>query len=286
MPEFTPRQYTIGADPELFLVDKSGAFVSAHDVMPGTKTMPTAVDDGAIQVDGTAAEFNINPANMADQFSKNICSVLKQLQETIALNNPELRLIVQPTAMFDKKYFHKLPQRAKALGCSPDSNAYTGTFNPPPKTKLPMRTGGGHIHVGWNDVATDLVMHSYECQEVVKQLDAVLYPMSLLWDADKQRRTLYGKIGTFREKPYGVEYRPLSNAWVADPDLHVWIYDATIAALEMLEDNSKIYDEPFFLTTIFDAIKADKDVSVDVLRSYHDFLCDEFQIPSMPSAYI
>lgn len=285
MPEFAPRQYTIGADPELFLIDAAGAFVSAHDVIPGNKVFPLPVDDGAIQVDGVAAEFNIDPANTADLFTNNIRSVLKQLQETVKLNNEGLRLIVSPTATFDKKYFKNLPSYAKALGCQPDFNVYSGKTNPPPRTRKPFRTGGGHVHVGWNDVAGDAVLHSYECQEVVRQLDAVLYPMSLLWDEDDQRRGLYGSIGTFREKPYGVEYRPLSNAWVADPDLHVWIFNATMTALECLDLEEKIHDEPFWETMLQD-IRKGRNPERATIRSYHDFLCDEFMIPALPKAYI
>ena len=32
--------------------------------------------------------------------------------------------------------------------------------------------------------------------------------------------------GAFRPKPFGVEYRALSNAWVKYPMLHTWVFDS------------------------------------------------------------
>ncbi len=50
--------FTIGADPEIFLRRRGKAF-SAHGVIPGTKKEPHNVEKGAVQVDGMAVEFNV-----------------------------------------------------------------------------------------------------------------------------------------------------------------------------------------------------------------------------------
>ena len=53
------KKFTIGADPEVFVADSlTNTFVSAHDLVPGTKLEPFAVNKGAVQVDGMALEFN------------------------------------------------------------------------------------------------------------------------------------------------------------------------------------------------------------------------------------
>jgi hypothetical protein len=65
----------IGADPELFVFTRSGKPVSAHDLIPGTKYEPHEVGNGAVQVDGVAAEFNIDPAANEDEFFFNIAFV-------------------------------------------------------------------------------------------------------------------------------------------------------------------------------------------------------------------
>jgi hypothetical protein len=44
-------------------------------------------------------------------------------------------------------------------------------------------------------------------------------------DKGDLRKQLYGKAGAFRPKPYGAEYRVLSNFWVFDTKLTGWVYD-------------------------------------------------------------
>ena len=278
-------KYLIGCDPELFLVDEKGSGKSAHNVIPGDKSNPFPVLNGAVQVDGVAAEFNIFPAATADQFVGNIRDVLQELSERIEEKNPGLQLIVQPTMTFDKTYFKKLPKKTKLLGCEPDFNVYTGSANPPPASNAPFRTGGGHIHIGWTEGANvNDGAHQFDCIEATKQLDSVLYICSLLWDSDKERRTLYGKVGTYRPKHYGVEYRPLSNAWVADPDLQKWVFNASTTCMEAIEDDVKFYHD-YFQQDLIKDIKEDKDPPRLTLLEYHDYIQEEFQIPPLPEAY-
>ena len=51
----------VGADPEIFLGDADGGLVSAYGLIKGDKEHPFPVTNGAVQVDGMAAEFNIDP---------------------------------------------------------------------------------------------------------------------------------------------------------------------------------------------------------------------------------
>lgn len=61
----------VGADPELFVSD-NGKLVSCHGLLPGTKAEPHRVERGAVQVDGMAAEFNIDPAGDEETFITNL----------------------------------------------------------------------------------------------------------------------------------------------------------------------------------------------------------------------
>lgn len=276
-------KYVVGADPELFLQSSDGKFKSAHRVIPGTKEAPHPVMNGAIQVDGVAAEFNIAPAETAQEFHENIRNVLEELQSRVATKG--LALVVSPTATFDKGYFKNLPKKCKELGCEPDYNVYSG-INEKPRTKEPFRTGGGHIHIGWTDgQSINDQAHQFDCHELVKQLDSCLYPMSLLWDDDDRRRSLYGKIGSYRPKHYGVEYRPLSNAWVADPDLHIWIFETSVWAAQILDDDVKLFTD-YFQQSIIKEIKEGRNPSRSELLQYHDYLVDDFYMPKMPEGYI
>jgi hypothetical protein len=51
-------------------------------------------------------------------------------------------------------------------------------------------------------------------------------------DDGEMRKQLYGKAGAFRAKPYGVEYRTLSNFWIFNDNLIRWVWNNTQRALD------------------------------------------------------
>lgn len=221
----------IGADPEVFLWSKlSGGFVSAHDMLPGTKKEPFKVKSGAIQVDGTAAEFNIDPASTANEFYQNIKTVMKELGAQV----PNYELKAVPTVKYNRSYYDRIiPDYAKELGCDPDYNAWDKAMNSPPEAKGTMRTAAGHIHIGWTEGADPFdEAHFQTCASLVKQLDYFLGMSSLEWDPDGTRRQLYGRAGAFRPKSYGVEYRVLSNAWLNRMSLIKRVYKLAVTGTE------------------------------------------------------
>ena len=62
-------------------------------------------------------------------------------------------------------------------------------------------------------------------------LDMYLGLPSLIWDRDTKRRSLYGDFGAFRPKPYGLEYRVLSNAWLAHTRTIGFVYRSARMAM-------------------------------------------------------
>jgi hypothetical protein len=54
----------------------------------------------------------------------------------------------------------------------------------------------------------------------------------LFYDNDVERRELYGKAGAYRPKPYGCEYRVLSNRWLTSSTLIGWVFRNTALALQ------------------------------------------------------
>lgn len=226
---------TLGADPELFLMNPNdGGFVSAHKYIRGTKEKPFPVDKGAIQLDGTAAEFNIYPCSTVNQWVDNISTVMGRLREEI--KDTGYVLSASPVADFDPVYFDQsVPASAKKLGCDPDYNAWEMCPNETPDVTRTFRTGAGHVHIGWGHNFDPMdPNHFEECAEVARQLDYYLGIYSLVWDQDNRRRELYGKAGAFRPKPYGVEYRVLSNAWLKSEMLQRWVFAAIVSAMEDL----------------------------------------------------
>lgn len=220
---------TIGADPELFVKSNSGQLVSAWNLIPGTKANPHPVKHGAVQVDGMALEFNINPADKEATFIRNINHVLEQMRAMI-----EHDFYISPVAHFGADYIKAQPPEALELGCDPDFNGWTKEVNVKPNVDAPFRTASGHVHIGYGDDSFPLAA------AVACQLDYYLGLPSLLVDSDPIRRELYGKAGCFRPKSYGVEYRVLSNFWLLSKDRMAWVFrNAKKAVVDMLEN--KIY---------------------------------------------
>lgn len=225
--------FTIGCDPELFLT-RGGKAISGHDIIPGTKEKPFAVDKGALQADGTAAEFNTDPVDLEDfaAFEHNVTSVMKTLEETVKKVDPSLSLNISPVQHYDEEYFKSLPKSAVELGCNPDWNAYTGEPNPTPDHNRLFRTGSGHIHYGWGqDIPATHPDHIKICCDFVKVLDAFVGGYMTMIDDDNLRRELYGKAGAFRPKSYGVEYRTPSNVWLKSAESRKAIHCMSQAAV-------------------------------------------------------
>lgn len=231
-------EFTFGCDPEFF-VSRKGQPVSAHGLIPGNKKDPFKVPFGAVQVDGMALEFNINPAKGEAGFMRNLKSVLDSILKMV----PEHEMYALPVADFGLEYIEAQPEEAKELGCEPDYNAYTGQANPRPQAATPFRTASGHIHIGWTQDVDPLDPGHFEaCRILAKALDVGLGVPSLLWDKDDRRRQLYGKAGSFRSKHYGMEYRVLSNQWIdpTKPHLAQFVFNNAVWAVK------KAFEDPEF----------------------------------------
>jgi len=230
--EINGKNYTIGADPEIFM-GHNGQFVSAHNAVPGSKAMPHYVDKGAVQVDGMALEFNIDPADNFDQFQDNLDTVQEILKEMIGENE----FLNTVSVNFDEKFMEGIPSSALELGCSADYDGWTMNETPKPDAKEMMRTAGGHIHIGGffseDPFRPD---HYIKSARLARILDYTLGVYSILWDKDDKRRSMYGKAGSFRPKSYGMEYRTLSNKWIFDPTNVKFVYESVVDALNLFED--------------------------------------------------
>ena len=215
-------EHTFGCDPEVFLA-QGGDFKSAHNLIPGTKEKPYKVDKGALQVDGMAAEFNIDPASSYTTFQENIDGVIDTLKSMVSGYD----IIEQSTVKFDLDFLLEQPLESIQLGCEPDFNAYTMSTNEPPDITAPLRTAGGHAHIGGFDTS-NLSQDEHFCRmsRLTRIIDETLGVYSLLWDYDDERRSMYGKAGAFRPKSYGMEYRSLSNKWIFNKKITEFVYNS------------------------------------------------------------
>lgn len=215
---------TIGCDPELFLQNNLGEFKSAINLIGGSKLFPRIIrEDGcAVQEDNVAVEFNIPPTTEVDKFVEAINFNLKYIEELV--REKGLSLSITASANFGSKELR--PRAAREFGCDPDYNAWTGRINPRPKSSdKSLRSAGGHIHV--QTIHNPFYM--------ARAMDLFVGVPSVLLDADTRRRELYGKAGACRPKDYpGVEYRAVSNFWIATDELKRWVFNQTQRAHEWM----------------------------------------------------
>lgn len=270
MPDILPafNGMKFGCDPEAFVFYNDRP-VTAAGLIPGTKEEPFPVEHGAVQVDGMAAEFNIDPAETYEEFNRNITAVIRQLKGMLPKGH-ELRFI--PSVRFSPDDFNAAPDEAKILGCNPDFNAWTGEINPPPGDPDDpyLRTASGHLHLGWTeDAMLDDAQHIMNCRDVVKQLDWYLGAWSVSIDADATRRKLYGQAGACRFKPYGVEYRVLSNFWLTNSDRRLAVWNRMQKALSDI--NHRFAPEraqPDINNRLIASINS-TEIDADVFRAYN-----------------
>lgn len=223
----------IGCDPEIALRNpNSGKFVSAEGIVPGSKKEPVKVKKGTVQVDGFAAEIGIDPASNANEFADNVETVLEELKRYTGA----YEFVYTDALRFDKDVFLAQSDAGRQLGCDPDFSAHTKAENPMPvPNPLELRTFSGHIHIGW-DEGMDITdpAHFLDCINVAKQMDWSVGVPSTAWNKGTKRRSLYGKAGCFRPKPYGMEYRTPDNGWLVSRERMEYVANGVLIGMEQL----------------------------------------------------
>jgi hypothetical protein len=223
----------IGSDPETFLIDQTGRFISSVGLIGGSKNEPMDIGEGcSVQEDNVTVEFNTPPTNDEDSFVNSINYNLNWIEKRA--NELGLTVIHTPSAVFDDEQLSS--KGAQTFGCDPDFNAWNySAANPRPMCKNPnLRSAGGHIHIE----APDL-----DKEELIKAMDLFVGVPMLEFDTDDGRRKLYGKAGAYRPKTYGVEYRTASNAWLQDDNKKRWVFKQTQKAVEFVKAGKQIPED-------------------------------------------
>lgn len=217
---------SIGSDMELFAKNKAGEHVALCGLIGGTKMEPLQLEHlpkgFMIQEDNVAFEYNIPVCENKTQFVNAFATMRKEIKSI--LSTMKLDMSTNASVSFDKKELTH--PNALVFGCEPDYSAWKLEENQKPHSNdETLRTAGGHIHVG-----TDIDM-----VQGVRLMDLYLGVPSVLIDdspASIARRELYGKAGAMRPKPYGFEYRVLSNFWMFSDKLTGWVFNNTREAMQ------------------------------------------------------
>lgn len=253
--------FSVGADIELFAQDQTGKHISLCGKIGGTKEKPLPISTDksfkgfALQEDNVALEFNIPPALYKEDF----LAYIKYMRDTqIPKTLKQLSLVMSKEASVSFDTTELTHPNALIFGCEPDYNAWSKTENKKPTCpNINLRTAGGHVHVGCDK----------DMLQGIKSMDLFLGVPSIFLDdtpASIERRNLYGKAGAMRPKPYGFEYRVLSNFWMFTDNLINWVYDQTKFAVSFKHKFTKKEEK-----LIQDCINTgDKKIGETIINTY------------------
>lgn len=254
---------TIGADPELFLINsKTKEVVSSIGIIPGEKGNPYRSKDMpkgyGLEIDNILAEFNIPPVRTKEDFVEAMTYMKNYIKKFIKAKNSNLDILCKASMMVNEDQLQS--PEAKLFGCSVDYNAYTEEPNPKPQgERTNLRSAGLHIHLGYDDcnVETSLAL--------IKYLDMYLGVPSVLKDDDTKRRSLYGKAGCFRLTPYGLEYRVLSSYFLSNKITLSWVWNGICKAIEAYNEDYALADPELVQRAINES---DKELAEKLVKKY------------------
>jgi hypothetical protein len=256
-------EYTVGADPELFIINsKTNKVVSSIGIIPGVKDNPYVGEDMpqgfGLETDNILAEFNIPPCHNITEWVNHIEYMKEYIRHFVQNINPDYDIKCSAYEEVDEDQLQS--KEARILGCDQDYNVYTMKPNPKPNAKQNGRSAGFHVHLGYpnHNIETSLLL--------IKYFDAFLGLTSLLYDKDARRRNLYGKAGAFRLQPWGFEYRSLSSAMMADKKRIEFVFKQLQSALYAFNKQRSIPEYSITTTAINNS---DEDLAKKLIDKYH-----------------
>jgi len=228
--------YTIGSDPEFFVVKKKYEKYPAFKIISGTKEQPLLLGNGySVLYDNVLIEGNIPPADSAEEFITNMRTLKVKMNKILRVFDCEI--LESSVELFDAQYLEDL--RAQEFGCMPYVDAWTFEELGASKIEENWRPAGFHIHVGYENTST----YPKEAVNIAiaRAFDFFVTLPARLYNCDIRRENSYGGYGKFIHKPYGLELRSLSGHFAKD-DLLKWVYVQTIKSIDFVLKNDLVED--------------------------------------------
>src|ERR1035437_500862 len=244
-------------------------------------------------MDGVQAELNPRPSSCRALLGNEIRACFRDLHALLVSKGvvADFSQCVEVT----QEEMDTLSDKARIFGCAPSTNCYTAAeskISVDPKVYR-GRSAGGHIHIGNqyqqyldNPGFREQYRAAYEISKdpnnawkigsrteyalktpdiMVPVLDIVLGNTCVLVDrapSNKERRKVYGKAGEHRLKPYGIEYRTLSNFWLRSYQLMSMVMGITRLAVQLVEQSTPDND---YVKALFDAVNRN-----DVIKAINE----------------
>lgn len=254
---YTGSGPTIGADPEIFVVNGAGVIIPAFTFLEDQKKA-AAVDDKStlangvrghaadnskislhtdyysLHNDGFQAEFTARQDTCLAYLVDHIQYALRAMYETARKVDPEATLVPDPIMEVPEELLLAAPAKYLQMGCAPSSNVYGihGEAIADGK-ELPIRFAGSHVHIG---LPTPESRKTPNIERIIMAMDCIAGVMSVaLFGGKKERnrREYYGLPGEYRLPKHGVEYRAISAAMLRHPVYYHLLFDAARFAIRM-----------------------------------------------------
>lgn len=236
--------FYVGSDPEIFIEDKKGKIIPAFeflgskekpDISPKAKDRtPMEAGNKPMYWDGFQAEFVTHAASCLAWQIDSVQLGLEGLINKARAKYPDAKLSSQTVMDIPFELLRSSKDEHVEFGCMPSQNAYGLEGLKGSGREVPFRSAGGHIHFGIGKKT------KAQHVKIVKALDAILGVACVAFFAkydNPKRRQMYGLAGEYRTPPHGLEYRPLSNAWMFHPLIMNIVFDLGRKAVMFGENN-------------------------------------------------
>ncbi len=266
----------IGSDPEIFVVGADSQVIPSYDFLKSKNeneltTLPKQFGTGSsvhkpqnIFWDGFQGEFNVQPQTCLGWFADGIYSGLKNMSDKAKLVNKDAKLSIQSTLPIHPVVLQNAKPEHVEFGCMPSLNIYGMEGLKADGRDVPFRSAGGHIHLGIASLTNDN-KNTKQIARYVKTLDKILGVacVSLFAGYDKpERREMYGLAGEYRLPKHGIEYRTLSNAWLAHPLIMNMVYELARQCVGITSNNL----EHLWVATEEETIRCINECDTDLAR--------------------
>jgi phiEco32-like amidoligase-type 2 protein len=226
-------QVMFGSDPEGFLNERNDV-IGSELVIPdgGIQT-----NGGRIVRDGVQFELHPLPEPTVAGLGHNLSRILTVLEQTA--NRAGKQLNFSGLVTVKEKQLQRLAPESQVLGCAPSENIYDVPPIDVDGRTYRKRSSGGHIHLGMTApiyIPEEGVDHR---QRAVALLDVLVGNTGVMLDRDKgarERRKNYGRAGEHRRPEHGLEYRTLSNFWLAGYPVMSLMFGMSRFAVAILQE--------------------------------------------------
>lgn len=217
----------IGSDPEFGIVDSIGQPLPSFLFFDGTKKTPELMGNGfAVLKDNLLVEGNIPACATKEKFIDSM-KFLKSLIE-VPLKEEDLEILSEDLIEYNPIWINT--PDGQEFGCSDFKSAYKRNNIRTPHLTTDIRQVGFHIHVSFDIIDKRFSRKKY-ANYLTKAMDYFVGIPSDQILYSKERRESYGALGSYRNTPYGFEYRSLGGYFTKDHYLE-WVYDQTVKAIQ------------------------------------------------------